>query len=108
MNVRDEHTRSLWMDVSVADVPALSRTVGVDVAVIGSGIAGLSVAYELAGHGRAVAVLDRGRIGSGMTARTTAHLATALDDGYGELVRVRGADCARHYYQSIEAAIDRA
>ncbi|MBB4368857.1 hypothetical protein GGD63_001636 [Bradyrhizobium sp. cir1] len=32
MNVRDEHTRSLWMDVSVADAPALSRTVGTDVA----------------------------------------------------------------------------
>ncbi|WP_038972403.1 FAD-dependent oxidoreductase [Bradyrhizobium genomosp. III] len=108
MNVRDEYTRSLWMDVSVADAPALSRTVAVDVVIIGSGIAGLSVAYELACHGRSVAVLDRGGIGSGMTARTTAHLATALDDGYGELVRVRGPDCARHYYQSVEAAIARA
>ena len=108
MNVRDEYTRSLWMEVPVAEAPALSQTVGVDVAVVGSGIAGLSVAYELASHGRSVAVLDRGRIGSGMTARTTAHLATALDDGYDELVRVRGPDCARHYYQSVEAAIDRA
>src|SRR5439155_10706717 len=79
-----------------------------DVAVIGSGIAGLSVAYELASRGRSVVVLDRGRIGSGMTARTTAHLATALDDGYDELVRVRGSDCARHCYQSVAAAIDRA
>ncbi|MGX1323821.1 glycine/D-amino acid oxidase-like deaminating enzyme/nitrite reductase/ring-hydroxylating ferredoxin subunit [Bradyrhizobium sp. USDA 377] len=108
MNVRDEYTRSLWMDVPVAEAPALSRAVGVDVAVVGSGIAGLSVAYELASHGRSVAVIDRGRIGSGMTARTTAHLATALDDGYDELVRVRGLDCARLYYRSVEAAIDRA
>src|SRR5437899_1648053 len=108
MNVRDEHTRSVWMDISVADAPALSRTVGTDVAVIGSGIAGLSVAFEVASRGRSVVVLDRGRIGSGMTARTTAHLATALDDGYHELVRVRGSDCARHYYQSVAAAIDRA
>lgn len=108
MNVRDEHTRSLWMDVSVADAPALSGTVATDVAVVGSGIAGLSVAYELASHGRSVVVLDRGGIGSGMTARTTAHLATALDDGYDALVRVRGLDCARRYYQSVAAAIDRA
>ncbi|MGY4287707.1 glycine/D-amino acid oxidase-like deaminating enzyme [Bradyrhizobium sp. LM2.7] len=108
MNVRDEHTRSPWMDVLVADAPALPCTVATDVAVIGSGIAGLSVAYELASHGRSVVVLDRGRIGSGMTARTTAHLATALDDGYDELARVRGSDCARHYYQSVAAAIDRA
>jgi len=108
MNVRDEHTRSLWMDVSVADAPALSGTVGTDVVVVGSGIAGMSVAYELASHGRSVVVLDRGGIGSGMTARTTAHLATALDDGYDELVRVRGSERARHYYQSVAAAIDRA
>ena len=108
MNVRDEHTRSPWMDVLVADASALSCTVATDVAVIGSGIAGLSVAYELASRGRSVVVLDRGRIGSGMTARTTAHLATALDDGYDELVRVRGSDCARHCYQSVAAAIDRA
>lgn len=108
MNVRDEYTRSPWMDVSAVDAPALSAGIGIDVAVIGSGIAGLSVAYELASRGRSVVVLDRGRIGSGMTARTTAHLATALDDGYDELVRVRGADCARLYYQSVATAIDRA
>src|SRR4051812_39429267 len=108
MNVRDEHTRSLWMDVRVADAPGLSRAERADVVVIGSGIAGLSVAYELASRGRSVVVLDRGSIGSGMTARTTAHLASALDDDYTELVRVRGQNCARLCYQSVAAAIDRA
>jgi glycine/D-amino acid oxidase-like deaminating enzyme/nitrite reductase/ring-hydroxylating ferredoxin subunit len=108
MNVRDEHTRSLWMDIRVADAPALLDPERADVAVVGSGIAGLSVAYELACRGRSVVVLDRGGIGSGMTARTTAHLASALDDHYGEMVRVRGQDCARLYYESVVAAIDRA
>jgi glycine/D-amino acid oxidase-like deaminating enzyme len=79
-----------------------------DVVVVGSGIAGLSVAYELANRGRSVVVLDRGKIGSGMTARTTAHLASALDDDYKELISVRGQDCARLCYQSVTAAIDRA
>src|SRR5947208_2647700 len=108
MNVLDEHTRSLWMDVPVAAAPPLSGAERADVAVIGSGIAGLSVAYELASRGRSVVVLDRGRIGCGMTARTTAHLASALDDNYKELIVVRGQDCARHYYESVSAAIDRA
>jgi FAD dependent oxidoreductase len=108
MNVQDEHTRSLWMDITSANAPALSHSQAADVVVIGSGIAGLSVAYELASLGRAVVVLDRGGIGSGMTARSTAHLASALDDTYKELIRVRGEDCARLYYQSVAAAIDRA
>ncbi|TIW30116.1 MAG: FAD-binding oxidoreductase, partial [Mesorhizobium sp.] len=62
------------------DAVALGQSEQVDVVVVGSGIAGLSVAYELAVAGQKVAVLDRGRIGSGMTARTTAHLSSVCDD----------------------------
>ncbi|MBI5262318.1 MAG: FAD-dependent oxidoreductase [Bradyrhizobium sp.] len=108
MNVLDEHTKSLWMETPIPPTRRLSGLERADVAVVGAGIAGLSVAYELAVRGRSVVVLDRGQIGSGMTARTTAHLATALDDDYKELIRVRGEDCARLYYQSVAAAIDRA
>jgi hypothetical protein len=45
MNVRDEHTQSLWMDIQVAEAPGLSGPERADVVVVGSGIAGLSVAY---------------------------------------------------------------
>jgi glycine/D-amino acid oxidase-like deaminating enzyme/nitrite reductase/ring-hydroxylating ferredoxin subunit len=108
MNVGDENTRSPWMDVRVAEAPPLFRSERADVVVVGAGIAGLSVAYELVSRGKSVVVLDRGMIGSGMTARTTAHLATALDDYYKELVSARGEECARLYYQSVLAAISRA
>jgi glycine/D-amino acid oxidase-like deaminating enzyme/nitrite reductase/ring-hydroxylating ferredoxin subunit len=108
MNAQDEYTRSLWMDVAMPRPPAVSAPERADIIVVGAGIAGLSVAYELAARGRAVIVLDRGGIGGGMTARTTAHLATALDDDYKELIRVRGEEVARLFYQSAAAAIDRA
>src|SRR4029453_2390069 len=107
MNVSEEKTKSLWMDSAVAEAPPLDGDQRADVVVIGSGIAGLSTAYELTGRGRSVIVLDRGRIGSGMTARTTAHLASALDDGYAHLIKARGVDIARVVYQSQRAAIDR-
>src|SRR5437588_9808637 len=107
MNVMDEHTRSIWMDVGVANVAPLAGLERADLVVVGSGIAGLSVAYELAGRGRSVIVLDRGRIGSGMTARTTAHLVSALDDLYTKLTSARGRDVARLVYQSQAAAINR-
>jgi len=96
------------MDTAVCSAPQLSQPADADVVVVGSGIAGLSIAYELAGRGRKVIVVDRGEIGSGMTARTTAHLALALDDGFRELSAARGPDCARLYAQSVAAAIDRA
>src|ERR1041385_9262447 len=107
MNVAHGRTRSLWMDVTVAAAPSLDRDETADVAVVGSGIAGLSVAYELAARGADVVVLDRGDIGSGMTARSTAHLASAFDDGYAELIKTHGRDAARLVYRSQAAAIDR-
>lgn len=108
MNVGDEHSRSFWMQNS-SPIPAspLSEDAEADVAVIGGGIAGLSIAYELSRHGRSVILIDRGEIGRGMTARTTAHLASELDDYYHELMSVRGADQARLYHQSQVAAINR-
>src|SRR4051812_50030351 len=108
MNVGDERSRSLWMDIDVAPkARALTQDTSCDTVVIGSGIAGLSTAYELSGQGQKVVVLDRGKIGKGMTARTTAHLASNNDDGYRTMLGKRGEKLARDYYASQQAAIDR-
>src|SRR5436309_11824039 len=108
MNVFDERSKSYWMQArpSITSSP-LQRDQSCDAVVVGSGIAGLSTAYELSRFGRSVIVIDRGEIGYGMTARTTAHLATELDDFYCELIRVRGEDEARIYYDSQVAAVNR-
>jgi len=108
MNVANEHSRSCWMDeLPLVRAPALCADQVCDVVIVGSGIAGLSTAYELARCGKSVIVIDRGEIGSGMTARTTAHLASELDDFYSELIRVRGEEEARLYHDSQVAAINR-
>ena len=61
MNVSSEHSTSLWMDTPVLKTPRHStRTKAADVVVVGSGIAGMSVAYELAAAGKDVVVIDRG------------------------------------------------
>ncbi len=95
------------MDEAPQGFPALSENLTVDVAVIGSGIAGLSTAYELVRAGHTVAVIDRGLIGRGMTARTSAHLTSALDDFYHAFIAIRGEEIARLHFQSQQAAIDR-
>ena len=108
MNVADERSRSYWMDTAPGiEAPALERDIECDVVVVGSGIAGLSTAYELCRHEQSVVVIDRGAIGSGMTARTTAHLTTECDDRYSELIRVRGDDEAKLYHDSQVAAVNR-
>lgn len=108
MNVGDERSKSFWMDdIPAIEAPPLTADARCNVVVVGSGIAGLSTAYELSRFDRSVIVIDRGRIGYGMTARTTAHLATELDDFYSELIRVRGEDEARIYHDSQVAAVNR-
>lgn len=108
MNVSQERTRSPWMEVEV--FPAARRLSGdleADVLVIGSGIAGLSCAYELLRRGRHVTVVDRAAIGSGMTARTTAHLSAISDDGFAAFISRRGEEMARLFHDSHATAIDR-
>src|ERR1041384_6979849 len=108
MNVADERSRSLWMDVEVAPgASPLTSDTRADTVIIGSGIAGLSTAYELTGQGHTVAVLDRGKIGSGMTARTTAHLSANNDDTFKTFIDKRGEKLANDYYESQAAAITR-
>lgn len=108
MNSRDESSRSCWMDEpGIENDGPLTGGLACDVVIVGAGIAGLSTAYELVQLGKSVIIIDRGAIGGGMTLRSTAHLASALDDYYSELVKVHGEDAARSYYRSQAAAIDR-
>lgn len=108
MNAWDEHSRSVWMDVDVApDAKPLAADAKADVAIVGSGIAGLSIGYELLQRGLSVVIVDRGRIAGGMTARTTAHLAPICDDSLASLLSMRDIDEARGFQASQSAAVDR-
>ncbi len=106
MNVTSEQSRSIWPGLGV-DARPLEGEAKAEVAVVGSGMAGMSVAYELARSGKQVVVLDRGPIGGGMTSRTTAHLSSYSDDSFRELIRVRGLDAAKGWQESQAAAISR-
>lgn len=101
-----ESTESLWKANPPATRSSLAADAACDVCVIGAGIAGLSVAYNLAREGRKVIVLDARDLGAGQTAQTTAHLASALDDRFSELERVFGQAGARLAYESHARAID--
>ena len=91
MNASCERTKSIWMDTQVfPEAEPLKQDIAVDTVVVGGGIAGLSTAYELAAKGQKVAVLDRGPIGGGITARTTAHLTSLCDESFARLLDRQG------------------
>jgi glycine/D-amino acid oxidase-like deaminating enzyme/nitrite reductase/ring-hydroxylating ferredoxin subunit len=86
--------------------PPLAADLRTEVCVVGAGIAGLSVAYRLARHGRRVTVLEAGAVGSGETGRSTAHLSSAVDDGWVALEKLFGPDAARAVADSHAGAVD--
>src|SRR5204862_4765160 len=98
-------TSSIWLD-AVTHRFDTSPEPETDVCVIGAGIAGLTTAYELLREGRRVTVIDDGPVGGGETSRTTAHLASAVDDYYDELEDMFGEVGAKYVAESHAAAID--
>lgn len=98
-------TESVWLDVATTRFDVAPEA-EVEVCVIGAGIAGLTVAYELLRDGRDVVVLDDGPIGGGETGRTSAHLASAVDDRYHVLESKFGETGAQLVAESHADAID--
>jgi len=101
-------TQPLWT-LPPADIGPgqLAENIETDVCVIGGGLAGLSVAYELCKVGRRVILIEDGIIGSGESSRSTAHLMPALDDRWYNIMSVHGLEKARLVAESQIEAINR-
>ena len=86
---------TLWLaDNHRPNFPPLSQDITTDVCIIGGGIAGLTAAYRLTCEGKKIVLIDDGKICSGETGRTSAHLTNVLDDRFYELIRVHGEQYA--------------
>jgi glycine/D-amino acid oxidase-like deaminating enzyme/nitrite reductase/ring-hydroxylating ferredoxin subunit len=104
---QDGQTRSAWVVVaSPRTYPRLDADATADVCIVGAGISGLTTAYLLAREDRSVIVVDAGPVGDGQTGRTSAHLASAIDDRFFEIRQMHGENAARICYDSHASAID--
>src|SRR3954471_24889135 len=99
---------SLWLDTAPATAyPALEGALSVDVAVIGGGIAGLTTALLLKRAGARVALLEAMRVGSGVTACTTAKVSALQSTVYSTIGRLHGAVAAATYAEASVAGVER-
>ncbi|HSE07947.1 MAG TPA: FAD-dependent oxidoreductase [Nocardioidaceae bacterium] len=98
---------SYWMvSAETPGHPALSEDITVDVAVVGGGIAGLSVASEIAHTDRSVALLEAGGIAAGVTGNTTAKVSVLHGAVYHHLARKLGEETAQDYAMSQTLAME--
>ncbi len=102
---RSGDTLSYWMEVSPFYPLDGERKALWDVCVIGAGITGLTVAYELCKEGKSVVILDMGPVGGGETGRTSAHLSWAIDNRFSQMVKLHGQEKTALLAQSHRDAI---
>jgi glycine/D-amino acid oxidase-like deaminating enzyme/nitrite reductase/ring-hydroxylating ferredoxin subunit len=99
--------RTFWIDSTEAlPFEKLDENIDVDVVIIGGGIAGISIAYNLLRSGKTVALVEDGNIGSGETGRTSAHLTAVLDERYYKLKKLYGKEKTKLIAESHRKAID--
>ncbi|HEX7844778.1 MAG TPA: FAD-binding oxidoreductase [Chitinophagaceae bacterium] len=85
--------------------PSLQNDMSCEVAVIGGGITGATLAWHLSDAGHEVALFDRRHIAMGSTAATTALLQYELDVPLFELIKSKGEKIAVRSYQLCENAV---
>src|SRR5215213_4518171 len=102
-----ERNVSLWIATTgETDFPPLVDDLIVDVAVIGGGLTGLTVAALLKRAGARVGVIEAGRVASGVTGYTTAKITSLHSLVYHDLVKNLGEEQARRYADANQAAIE--
>jgi glycine/D-amino acid oxidase-like deaminating enzyme/nitrite reductase/ring-hydroxylating ferredoxin subunit len=106
MNPGPDQSQSLWQELPRLQFSPLTEDLKCDVCVIGGGITGLSVAYQLLREGRHVVVIDRDHLGTHETGHSSAHLSSALDDGFQHIKKLHGLAGLKIAYESHVKAID--
>lgn len=100
-------TMSVWRGTARAQArPALAENLSADVAIVGGGITGVTLALLLAEAGRSVVLLEAREIGLGDTGHSTGNLYQTVTGGLQTVQRKWGTDVARAVARSRGETID--
>jgi len=91
---------SLWWSGETRSFPTLDTQLEVDVAIIGGGITGVTLAYWLALRDARIAVLDQDRIAGAASGRNAGFLMAGPAEPYAELIALYGRPGAKAVLQT--------
>jgi len=92
--------------VAAPERPALTQNLDVDVCVIGAGLAGLTIAREVARRGWSVAVLDAGKVAGGASGRNAGFVSPGFAERIDAIVERVGLPRAKELWALSEAGVD--
>ncbi len=99
--------KSLWSEFSMPCFEKLDRDIKTDALIIGGGIAGILIAYELRKRGIDCIIVEAKQICGGITNCTTAKITSQHGIIYEHLVSSFGTEIAQKYLVANEKAIDK-
>lgn len=105
MNVRSNEPFSLIKNALEESYPSLKASISADVLIVGAGITGALMAYQLCKMGKKVAMIDRRDVGAGSTAASTSMLQYEIDVPLHKLIEQVGLTCAVSSYKNGVKAI---
>lgn len=107
MKIRSKESYLLLKNGLIRSYPSLQQHISCDVLVVGGGITGALIAYQLCKDGYNVVVIDARDIATGSTAATTSMLQYELDIPLHKLMGIAGEQVAIDTYREGVAAIGR-
>ncbi len=99
---------SIWIqNIDSNSFPSLNQDIETDILIIGGGIAGASVLYELKNCKQKLCLIDANQIGFGVTSKSTAKISYLQGIVYSKIESEVGKSYAEAYYKSQRDAIQR-
>lgn len=97
---------SIWLDyLDKNNEKKLDKNISVDVLIIGGGISGVSALYYLRNSNLKVALVERDKIGSGVTSKSTAKITFLQENIYSKLKKYHSEETAKLYLEAECLAI---
>ena len=99
--------KSIWLkDIKTLQTNELKKYFKTDVLIIGAGITGISTAYFLKDSNLKISVIDRSKVGFGVSALTTGKITYLQDNIYHKLEKTLGIDISKKYLKSQQEACE--
>ena len=86
--------------------PSLNENIECDILIVGGGMAGMNVAYNLKDEDLNIVLIDKGKIGYGVTSKTTGKITFLQGDIYNKIEKIYDFDMAKRYFESQVEAIN--
>jgi glycine/D-amino acid oxidase-like deaminating enzyme len=105
VKVRSKEPYWLLKNGIIKAYPSLRKDIECDILIVGGGITGALVAYQLSSEGYRTAIIDKRDIATGSTSATTSMIQYELDSPLYSLIETMGKEIAADIYKGAANAI---